>query len=104
MIAIVEPVPHAWRTVHEVRINQKLPASAVPILFQCRQPNFVGTLAECRVFAHERSVALGLPSFEVTTENPDLADEFFSPFGVYLICHRWDEFDSSKGYREIYRG
>ena len=60
---IREPEVHCWRTVHEVRINQKLPASAVPILFQYRQPNFVGPLGECRVFAHEQSVALGLPSF-----------------------------------------
>ncbi len=101
---ITEPEVHAWRVVHEVRINQKLPASAVPILFQYRQPNFVGPLGECRVFAHEQSIALGLPSFEVTTENPDLADEFFSPFGVYLIRRKFDEFDTSKGFRQIYRG
>jgi hypothetical protein len=84
--------------------NQKLPASAVPIKFEYRQPNFVGPLGECRVFAHEQSIALGLLSFEVTTENPDLADAFFSPFRVYLIKRKFDEFDTSKGFRQIYRG
>jgi hypothetical protein len=95
---ITEPEVHCWRTIHEVRINQKLPASAVPIKFEYQQPNFVGPLGECRVFAH------GLPSFEVTTENPDLADAFFSPFGVYLIKRKFDEFDTSKGFHQIYRG
>lgn len=101
---ITEPVPHAWRTVHEVRIRAKLPASAVPIKFEYLQPNFVGPLGECRVWAYEQSIALGIPFFEVENENPNLGAKIFEPFGVYLIRRKWDEFDNSKGYREIYRG
>ena len=83
---VTEPEVHCWRVVHEVRINAKLPASAVPIKFEYRQSIFVGPLGECRIWAHEQSIALGIPFFEVENENPNLSNKVFEPLGVYLVA------------------
>ena len=97
---IVETRPRCIRQVHEIHVRTAKPG----LMGFGAQPNFQGSLTECRLWAREKSAEWNLPVAEIPDKNPDLTSRIFESPGIYIATVEFDEFSTLPGgQRRVFR-